>query len=753
MRDFLTEIISKVQLDEDSVEVESLDENGRYCSIEGESKNGGGEEKYLVYDCSGRDQEFEFDSYNEKMEMEEGISRPIIVFENWDQEWALRQRAYAGLRKAADKKRLLGWFEKKLSFYTGLENNVELEAENKGENYLEYQTELPFCPEEEKRQLSGRSYNLSFQELKKIFNVTGKELFRRNVRFGLKNNSTGNQLQLRFKEYIKIGAYLKWIKDNPKDRDVDEVKKIFEVEEGFETRVPENFWFYHNGITIFYYGGDGIDFRGNRIKFNPRNVSVINGAQTLTNIFEGIKMLPEEFRSNCANFIEEEERVEGFVNFFTQYIEVAMDKMKVKTIFIEGPEEYVQPITYGLNTQIPIMETDIIADSKEVEHINSYLQKKNMKIIKTGEVGSVEKDFSVLEFVKDYLIIQGKPGKSKNLRRADVQKYMEEAERVFANNEGGEEALEAIYDVCIMEKWWKASKKIREANYTEEGQRVYTNNAKNYFESFVLAEKKEPLDDEYLMLLYDMFINTFIKLEASPEVKTLKNDELFERYIEERSEKEITEKDAVSAENILNDAECKGLQEFLNEQEPSPYTVQKTIREYLDMIGKNIDYFRVIARTGGKVREAFPFPSSTFSEIYQDQTKTVEEKKYKKYEESSFCAEVKKKIPIFVIDWTKEEEERPREAEKVWFIEEFSFATYNEKAKEVYKKTITAFEKGDEESLPKMKDDLAFHIRPKAINAEDTFEFSNGKQITKRTFWANKNTLDELLENFIQVRG
>lgn len=84
MRDFLTEIISKVQLDEDSVEVESLDENGRYCSIEGESKNGGGEEKYLVYDCSGRGQEFEFDSYKEKMEMEEGISRPIMVFENWD---------------------------------------------------------------------------------------------------------------------------------------------------------------------------------------------------------------------------------------------------------------------------------------------------------------------------------------------------------------------------------------------------------------------------------------------------------------------------------------------------------------------------------------------------------------------------------------------------------------------------------------------------------------------------------------------
>lgn len=44
-----------------------------------------------------------------------------------------------------------------------------------------------------------------------------------------------------------------------------------------------------------------------------------------------------------------------------------------------------------------------------------------------------------------------------------------------------------------------------------------------------------------------------------------------------------------------------------------------------------------------------------------------------------------------------------------------------------------------------------FHVRTKAVNAEDTFEFSNGKQITKRTFWANKNTLDILLDGMISA--
>ena len=40
---------------------------------------------------------------------------------------------------------------------------------------------------------------------------------------------------------------------------------------------------------------------------------------------------------------------------------------------------------------------------------------------------------------------------------------------------------------------------------------------------------------------------------------------------------------------------------------------------------------------------------------------------------------------------------------------------------------------------------MVFHIRPKAANMADFFEFTNGKQITKRTFWANKSTLNELI--------
>ena len=738
MDNLLTDILVKLQLDKDSCEIKPLwDGETRFCSIEGEGQNGI-EERYIIYDCSETHHTFDFERYQEMMKDEEGISQPIMVFSNWDKEWDIRQQTYNGLNKASDKKQLLNWFEKKISYYTESEDNIELEVEDRGENYLEYEARNGI--KDEIKRLCGRAYNISFKELKKIYNVTGKELFRRNVRYGLKNDKTGELLQLKFKEYIKIGAYLNWIEMYPDDKKKGYIKKLFEIEEGYMSKIPQNFWFYHNGITIFSYGDDKIDFSGKRIKLSPKNISVINGAQTLTNFFEGVKALPEEFKSNCENLIEEEGKKKKFIEYLSKFIDQAMDMMKVKTVFIEGKEEYVQPITYGLNTQIPIMETDIIADSDTVEKINSHLRKKSMKIIKTGEVGSEEKVFSVLEFVKYFLIVSNQPGRSKNLRRQEVEGLIEEAERQLDSSaENTNRILNKLYDVYLIEEWWKTTKKIRENNYAEPAQLIYTKNAKNYFESFVLMEEKTTLDDEYLMLLYDMFIDIFIKLDSKPSVQTFKKEELFNQYIKE--------KETVDTQSQEVSIDCDGLKEYLNTSKSSKYTIQKSIRQYLSEQNYEIPYFRVIARTNNKVREAFPFPSSTFTEIYQDQTAIEDdnEKKYKSYEKSSFCQEIRKEFPIFVIDWIKDDEGE-RYVDKIRYFDRFSFINLEEKAKLVYERTIDAFIKGDENELPQMSEDLDFHVRPKAINAEDTFEFSNGKQITKRTFWANKNTMNELLE-------
>ncbi|MBD5462596.1 MAG: hypothetical protein HDR24_05985 [Lachnospiraceae bacterium] len=112
-----------------------------------------------------------------------------------------------------------------------------------------------------------------------------------------------------------------------------------------------------------------------------------------------------------------------------------------------------------------------------------------------------------------------------------------------------------------------------------------------------------------------------------------------------------------------------------------------------------------------------------------------------------------KKVPLFVIDWKidfTEGDENERTALKVRYVPEFSFEEYDKEAREVYELTVRAFESGNEEAFPKVKDKKGFHVRPKGINANDTFEFSNGSQITKRTFWANKDTMDALLSKYLE---
>ena len=107
-----------------------------------------------------------------------------------------------------------------------------------------------------------------------------------------------------------------------------------------------------------------------------------------------------------------------------------------------------------------------------------------------------------------------------------------------------------------------------------------------------------------------------------------------------------------------------------------------------------------------------------------------------------------KKFPLFVLD-NELKEDNGKEIVQVHFIEKFTFKKYIEDGRNVFEKTIEAFQEGDETLFPKVSQKLNFHVRPKAINASDTFEFSNGNNITKRTFWANKDLINELIASYI----
>lgn len=507
---FLENITEKMEIDENSIE--KIKE--RFWKIEGNDF----EDSYVIYDCSKEGDKFDYQEYAEMMNLEEGISYQIIVFRNWECEIELKKEVYKKLKNATERKNLLRWFDRKISYYTELEDSIKLEVEGYGENYLEYANCLN-GPVHSQKIIKGRIYNLTFFELKKIFNVRGKDLFRKNVRFGLKDNKIGNQIRIKFKKYIKTGIYEEWKKRNS-GNSIEKIKEIIGLEEDYTEYLPENFWFYHNGVTVFYYGKANIDFSGTTIKLNPQEISVINGAQTITNFFEGMKEIEEDIENiKEGDFTEEKNSINKLKKYSVNYIEEVLKRTKVKVIFIDGEEDFLKPITYGLNTQIPIVESDIIADSKDVNELNEKLKRKSMKICKSGEEESIHTAFSLLDFVKKYLITQFKPGTSKNLQKKDLLKYIKEANEKIDKNT---DIIDEIEKVVVIEEWWKSEKKERESFYGDAIDEPYLKYGKNYFESFILISNKEPLDDDSLILAFGEFLKIFRNMERNVSDKTFK---------------------------------------------------------------------------------------------------------------------------------------------------------------------------------------------------------------------------------------
>lgn len=746
MEQWAEDIILRLQMDKKTMDLDNYpgDSTGRFWRLEGINKNDGSDERCFIYDCSENDYEFDFGMYNSYMEKEEDVSRPIIIFKSWDCEQLIKKNILSDLKNASDKRKFLRYFERKESVYTDLMDNIELEVEENGVNYLDYR----FSDSNDK--IVGRVYNLSFAELKKVFNVTGTYLFRKNVRMGMKKNGG---LKENFQEYVKVGAYNQWLQKYPDDKDNSQIKDIFEIEDlDLLVNLPGAFWFFHNGVTFFYYGKEEINFSGRLIKFNPREISVINGAQTIKNFFEGINELLDKLVSNCKEMVNNKDEQEELISFFEEYLQIVSTQIYVKAIFIAGEERYVQPITYGLNTQLPIIQAHIIADSDEVASINSWLKRGKMKILKEGEVASVGVGFSVLEFIKLYLIAKGKPGKSKNLNRGELVTHIKEVADLVGEEESNvsykeelKRLLDDILDITVIEEWWKKNKNNREKVYSDKVDITYCNYGKSYFESYVLKEKQEEIDEEYLEILFNMFLEEFKELKPDPDIKDFKSDSLFDKYNNNRREK------VVQTIQITRE-ERDELKDYINETKQSFYSIHRGISKYLNERNIELGYFRVIARSGGKARESFAFPSSTFNELIQsipENDKSIQKNvesipKYKEYEESLFAKEIKKKFPVFVIDW-KTQSDGTRVVENIEFISEISFKCYEQDAKIVYEETVQAFIDGNEDEFPKTKDNK-FHIRPKGVNALDTFEFTNGVQITKRTFWANSTTIDELID-------
>lgn len=303
-----------------------------------------------------------------------------------------------------------------------------------------------------------------------------------------------------------------------------------------------------------------------------------------------------------------------------------------------------------------------------------------------------------------------------------------------------------------LDDWWITSKNKRDLLYQDKKHMIINSYSKNYFSSYVLNEGEDNLEDEYTYAIFERFLNVFEGLGEELRLDSFKNDELFNKYLHKKSNKKLE-----NPKIVLIAKEVDELKDYLNNHKISQYVYAKEIEKFLEIKGKNISYFRVIKRywdskKGYFPKEAFAFPNRTFSELYQNDIKKDAgfegEKGYKNYDQSLFHTEIKKAYPVFVLDF-EESTDSAKKIKSIEFIPEFSFAEKTEQAKIVYDKTVKAFERGNEDLFPKVSNENEFHIRPKAANANDTFEFTNGEQITKRTFWANRVTVNELIKESI----
>lgn len=761
----------KKKLDPERI-ITPVDESLPAYLVEGINQETSADEFLLVYDCSALTEENTF-GYEKILELsiQHNDPYPVVVFKNWEHERKIYWSFYKKIPTANKRKEFTAWFDGKFSIYVDGHDKVVLEADDRGINYLEY----PVAQKNDSS-LYGRVYNLSFFELKKLFNVTGAHLFSKNVRFGLRRNNTGETLRTKFREYLGVALYKKALDLKLSDEQIDTLKEKLDIDpdsipyleqladsktmiEGDSgLLLPENFWFYHNGISIYSYEKT-LETPTNQIVLYPDMVSVINGAQTLTNFFLEVE--------NVEIFLQDILKDEPHATDAHTIIDSIIKSIYVKTIIICGDNRFVRPITHGLNTQIPVLEESLLADSDLSDEINKILAKSRSKlrIIKDGQFWSTDYGVNVVDFVKHWLTIHEKPGKSKNLGKRQLKEILEEIKEKLGTDTTKINQMEQLIQVYM---WWDSARDQRIAPQIEDKAAVTIGKyGRNYFGSYVIhtiksSDNGSGLDDAFLSIAYERFVKDLKYISEIDGIEltlsAFKQDNLAEKVFgaQDKYKNESCPVKPNYPETITTD-----LRERLNQDEQNAYSFSKTITDYLLEHNIEIDYFRVISRTGKKCKEAFPFPNSTFMEISdhfsveeshdiegsdeKDSSKVLDEIHYC---ESAFAKAIERTFPVFVIE--KDDKDYKHKVSQIFLIEEFSFKNFKEDAEKVFNQTLLAFQSGDESKFPRSSDGCGFHVRPKAVNAEDTFRFTNGNLITKRTFWANKGTVEQLIDEAMQ---
>ena len=693
----------------DESQVEKIDENRLVLF-----KDMSDDDSYkdvLIYQFHGsfKSEDFEYEKLLAKMTDAQLSQRDVFVsFNSWEEERETIQKLKQKENSATKKNKIENYFALFNSVYFQDSDDITIQVEDDGINYLE-------SPERNEN-LSAIVVNCSLSEIKKLYNCTGVKLFRGNVRNGIISNKS--TIRSIFSKYLSI------------------IDDTADSEGGQDDYDPKLFWFSHNGITVFVDNENprNFKFQNDEITMNRNFCSVINGAQTITNFFLVYSELKYQYQLDQEKL---------------KKLESLISQIKVKLTVIEGKNKYSNFITRGLNTQNPITDEDFIAISEKVMNLNKLFSE--IHILKTGEV---ERDggLTPLQFVKQFLIVDDKPGQSKNFNKGDLETQIDSiySEIVFEDENEirlkskSEEIIQKIVFLNEVESWWK--KKNRETTEKD----LIDRYAKNYFESFVIKHYENIADAEGKEKIFEVYFEKFKEIISKKEYNynSFKNDNLYNEIIDEY-EKQI-ENNVVN--KSLDDAYYDKLKNFLNNNPDSKY--QPLILKFnYDKI--QMDNIRVIRRVNGNILESFYLSSKTFSELYQNLSiedklindKEIKESDFKTFSESTLYSELIKNYNIYVID-IEEDSNGNESVTDITLKRDFNFnllGENSEKVQQLYKETINAFIEGETSKFPSENNGDIIYVQPKAINKEDLFLFTNGEQLPKQTFWISKDYIKNII--------
>lgn len=648
-----------------------------------------------------------------EIEKGEKIYELYVFFNDWEQERESLRIFLKESDNAKERKIVNDMYSFITSIYYETPEELHLKVDQEGINYLEMHRI-------EELNLEAKIFNVSMLELKGLFNIRGKHLFKLNVRTGIENKKNGLELKEDFKNYLKVGLFNQVAKENTDTDLLDNLSNYFGITESTKQKFnPDIFWYKHNGINIYMDEHALLDTSTHLVKLNPKLVSVINGAQTLTNFFIAKDELIKEMEINDFQLPN-----------FDIKINAVLDSIIVKTIFIKGDRNLSKTITWGLNNQIPITQEDFIGVSKDIDELNKMLKKYQLKVLKTGEISKIYRGLSSLEFIKLFYIAIGDPGRSKNFNKTNLEKDIGEAVATIKDNE----VLLAKIDIALqIGKWWD------DLYRNADDKSIFLRYGKNYFQSFVVwrLDENDGLVSfiETDLEMYYEEIESLAK-EMNIEINDYKSNQSFMKI-----QRKLSKSKAINIkENESNDD--RALSDYVIKNKQNNYSVSSIIKRFNEQQGIDMEYFRTISYKGNKVKENFPFPNSTFEEFYKRE-KYMEDDAYPVFEDSLFFKEIRRKYPVYVIFLNEN-----NDIKNVKFISTFSVTMakdWEEKAEKAFDLVREAFLLGDSTRFPKVSSNIGFHVRPKAANSKDTFQFSDGEFITRRTFWANSEYINKIL--------